>query len=60
MLAILAILAALRSVRNLIAVPTVVFVDKLTYVFYFPTRYKLVSFANKISYRLYYFQKNIL
>ncbi|XP_043256894.1 uncharacterized protein LOC122399901 [Colletes gigas] len=41
MLVILTCLAILRSIRNIIAVPTAVFVDKRTYAFWFPTRYKL-------------------
>ncbi|XP_076177385.1 uncharacterized protein LOC143151828 [Ptiloglossa arizonensis] len=44
MLAVLTSLAILRSVRNLIAVPSVVLVDKRAYIFWFPTRYKSVSF----------------
>ncbi|CAK9830947.1 hypothetical protein ANTRET_LOCUS8027, partial [Anthophora retusa] len=36
-------LTIVRSVRNLIAVPSVVAVDKLSYVFRFPTRYKSLS-----------------
>ncbi|XP_076635483.1 uncharacterized protein LOC143348772 [Colletes latitarsis] len=41
-LVILTCLGILRSIRNIIAVPTVVFIDKRTYAFWFPTRYKLV------------------
>ncbi|XP_031839255.1 uncharacterized protein LOC116429898 isoform X1 [Nomia melanderi] len=40
LLMVLTGLAVLRSVRNVIAVPSVIFVDKLAFVFYFPTRYK--------------------
>ena len=37
------ILAIFRSVRNIIAIPSVIYIDTLTFVFWFPTRYKLVS-----------------
>lgn len=35
------ILAIFRSVRNIIAIPSVIYIDTLTFVFWFPTRYKL-------------------
>ncbi|XP_033362330.1 uncharacterized protein LOC117240398 [Bombus vosnesenskii] len=42
-LAPMTILAIFRSIRNVIAIPSVINVDILTFVFRFPTRYKLVS-----------------
>ncbi|XP_026669135.1 uncharacterized protein LOC113464295 [Ceratina calcarata] len=40
---IMTILIILRAIRNLLAVPFIITVDKLAYAFRFPTRYRLID-----------------